>query len=453
MITDLQIANSISPSFCAAKWTQVTLHLQSGQTHSCHHPRTHQIPVDLLKQNPSALHNTPYKIQQREQMMQGQRPKECGYCWRVEDLGNAISDRHIKTESFWSQPFIDDIVKDPLNPKFTPKYVEISFGNLCNLKCSYCSPNFSSQWQDEIEKHGGYPTSINFNSFAYSHQKFYRNNEFNPYVDAWWRWYDDLVDDLLVLRVTGGEPFLNKNLQILLEKLLQNPKPHLTLAINSNLCVPDVMNKKIFQLVFQLLENKCIKEFELYTSCEAHGARAEYIRWGLNYETWKQNLLYWGTELKNIKIIVMSTFNLLSLTSYLEFLQDILNLKKSINSSNLLVLDLPYLRNPEHQVAWLATSNYQSYLNDCLDFINQNRAVFPKPGFYQSEKTRFERIISICGKEWEDPYFFEKYQTQRRDFVKFVDEHDRRRGSYFLETFPEMRDFYNSIKEENNNAI
>ena len=48
----------ISPSMCAAKWNQVTLHLGTGTTHSCHHPTPHHIPVEELENNPSALHNT-----------------------------------------------------------------------------------------------------------------------------------------------------------------------------------------------------------------------------------------------------------------------------------------------------------------------------------------------------------------------------------------------------------
>ena len=34
----------------------------------------------------------------------------------------------------------------------------------------------------------------------------------------------------------------------------------------------------------------------------------------------------------------------------------------------------------------------------------------------------------------------------RSDFVKFVDEHDLRRGTNFLETFPGMTEFYHAIK-------
>ena len=35
----------------------------------------------------------------------------------------------------------------------------------------------------------------------------------------------------------------------------------------------------------------------------------------------------------------------------------------------------------------------------------------------------------------------------RRDFVLFIDEFDKRREKNFLETFPEMEDFYESCKK------
>ena len=77
--------NEISPSFCVAKWKQVTIHLQNGHTHSCHHPQTHYVSVEELKRNKTALHNSEYKKEQRKLMLEGKRPEECDYCWRVED--------------------------------------------------------------------------------------------------------------------------------------------------------------------------------------------------------------------------------------------------------------------------------------------------------------------------------------------------------------------------------
>ena len=49
------LLNSTGPGFCLAKWTQVTMHLGNGTTHSCHHPAAHKIPLHELKNNPSAF--------------------------------------------------------------------------------------------------------------------------------------------------------------------------------------------------------------------------------------------------------------------------------------------------------------------------------------------------------------------------------------------------------------
>ena len=58
--------NSVGCGMCLAKWTQVTMHLHLGHTHSCHHPSTHKIPLDELKVNPTALHNTKFKKEKRK---------------------------------------------------------------------------------------------------------------------------------------------------------------------------------------------------------------------------------------------------------------------------------------------------------------------------------------------------------------------------------------------------
>ena len=85
--------DSVGPGMCLAKWTQVTLQLQTGHNHSCHHPRTHKINLKEIERNPSALHNTQYKKLRRREMLTGKRPEECDYCWNVEDNSDRFSDR------------------------------------------------------------------------------------------------------------------------------------------------------------------------------------------------------------------------------------------------------------------------------------------------------------------------------------------------------------------------
>ena len=75
-----------SASFCGAKWYNATIWLGSGMTTSCHHPLPHKIDLEEIKKNPSAIHNTKQKKEQRRQMQCGDRPVGCEYCWKIEDI-------------------------------------------------------------------------------------------------------------------------------------------------------------------------------------------------------------------------------------------------------------------------------------------------------------------------------------------------------------------------------
>ena len=91
----------ISPSMCYAKWSQMSMHLTNGTTHSCYHPPLHKIDVKEIVDNPSALHNTKQKKKERKQMLAGERPEGCSYCWKIEDQGGR-SDRIYRSGEQWN---------------------------------------------------------------------------------------------------------------------------------------------------------------------------------------------------------------------------------------------------------------------------------------------------------------------------------------------------------------
>ena len=434
--------NSVSSCFCLAKWTTVTLHLESGTTHSCHHPRVHEIPVEELVGNPSALHNTLFKIQQRDQMMKGDRPAECGYCWNIEDLGGEeISDRVIKSSAPYSMAVLDKIVADPLNNKFTPKYVEVSFSHACQFKCSYCSGNFSTTWEEEINKFGLY-----HNKHGEKYTKTYKEEE-NPYIAAFWDWWPDLKKELHTFRITGGEPLLSPNTFKVLQSLIDQPQPNLHLSINSNLGAPPVLVDKFISLASTLLENKSVGMLDVYTSIDAFGARAEYIRHGLNHNVFWDNIEKLLTANNKIKVIVMCTFNALSITSFLDLLKKIreMNVKyKNTERWIALEIDIAYLRHPFHQTVQVLTENYVQEMEDIISFISENQLSLheEKSGFHQMHLIKSKRIL-----EWMKSGLSEDLKKEyQKDFYLFFTEHDRRRGTNFLKAFPELQSFWEHCK-------
>jgi len=445
--------NEIGIGMCLAKWTQTTIHLGLGHTHSCHHPRTHVIPIDEIKKNPSALHNTSYKKELRREMLEGKRPSECDYCWNIEDLGNEsdFSDRILKSAEDWSLPYFEEIALSNYTDNFNPKYVEISFSNVCNFKCSYCMPSVSSQWMEEIERHGGYPTSTLYNNLDWvkkQNKMPILHREENPYVEAFWQWWPDLYKDVEHFRITGGEPLLDKNTFKILDYVIENPNPNLHLSINSNLNVPPELFNKFIDKIKIISLNRLVKNFVLYTSCEAKGASAEYIRYGLNYQEWLSNFTNYMMFIPNSNVVNMATYNVLSVTTFKSFLEDIIKFKQlSFALRREIILDIPYLNNPPHQNIKILTDDYLIYFDDQLNFMNENSYDYNlRPwGFKDIEIHKMIRIRDMFVKNL-SLELTDQDLINRKDFSLFVDEHDKRRGTNFLRTFPEMTEFYNLCK-------
>ncbi len=283
-----QILDTKSASFCGAKWYNATIWLGSGMTTSCHHPLPHKINLNEIKDNPSAIHNTKEKKEQRKQMQVGERPAGCEYCWKIEDIGrDAISDRVYKSK-IYTEEALNDAFRSDYKTDYNLKTLEIAFDRTCNFACSYCNPAFSTTWANDIKYKGPYKklTTDGRNHFTHAHDSAepYKKDETNPYVEAFYKWWEtDLHKSLDELRITGGEPMMSPNLWRLLDWFeTQGDKinPNMRLAINSNLgAKSDIIEKFKAKL-------KNFNNFHLYTSMEATNEQAEYIRDGLNYSQW-----------------------------------------------------------------------------------------------------------------------------------------------------------------------
>ena len=167
-------------TFCLAKWHHVTMYLQSGETHSCYHPRPHKIPLSELADNPSALHNTQEKKIERQMMLEGKKPEGCQYCWNIEAMGpDYISDRHIRNASIFTEERFEQTAKGPWDQNINPEYIEINFGNECNFKCGYCHPKYSTSFYKEIEKFGPV-TSVKNHRCDVDWMKLYQREDDNP---------------------------------------------------------------------------------------------------------------------------------------------------------------------------------------------------------------------------------------------------------------------------------
>jgi pyruvate-formate lyase-activating enzyme len=457
---DKMLDLEVSPTFCLAKWHHTTIYLHRGQTHSCYHPKPHDIPVQELKYDPSVLHNTPQKIDERIQMFNGEQPSGCQYCWNVENMdeGNAegelehVSDRHQRNSSIYTEDRLNEILYNPPDYKINPEYVEIAFSNECNFKCGYCHPMHSSLYRQEIQEHGPYDMVQNHRNDI---DWFNIYEEDSPYVEAWWKWWPELSETLNILRVTGGEPILHKTTWRLFEELKENPKPNLEININTNLGYTSRRVEKLAKTVKELQDNNCIKQFKMFSSMDTWGKRAEYLRTGLDIELWEKNQDIYVRGVQS-HITHMVTFNVLSVTSFKDYLKKVLEWRKTyedIIPNNLgsdelvrkIRFDTPYLKEPlQYDMHILPKEEFLPYFDDILDFIKENIVEEDRTMFSELEYERFRRVRDYFASV---QYDADTVRTGRIDFYKWFKEYDRRRGTNFLETFPEMENFWNMCKE------
>jgi len=453
--------NKVGKGFCLAKWNQVSILLQTGQTHSCHHPRPHVVPLKELEADPSALHNTHHKKLQRKSMLQGGRPPECDYCWNVEDANpDSYSDRVFKSGEAWAFPYFDKIKKSDPMESIQPSYVEVSFSNQCNMACGYCDVKSSSNWQYEVKKHGHYPTSGMYNNTEWMERENIvpiPHTKPNPYRDAFWKWWPNLFPTLHTFRVTGGEPILHKDMFKVLDYIIENPKvnPMIEMSVNTNLCAPQNMVEEFIDKVKFITENDLVWNFALFTSIESWGAHAEYMRDGMDTKRFWNNLDMFLTKCEKPEATIMATYNLTSVPTYHEVIKRVFEIKKKHYNGKRyrhysVILDTSYLRHPEFlQIRLLSTQWIDKIRQDVelMESLSEEKYTHiyghGHCGFYDFEREKLRRLLDWVDAPLDDVNWLIK---MRKDFVLFIDEYDKRRNKNFVETFPEMEDFYKMCK-------
>ena len=443
-MTDLefkqQVLDTKSASFCAAKWYNATIWLGSGMTTSCHHPPAHLVDIDKVRANPRLLHNTDQKKEDRRKMIAGERPAGCEYCWKIEDMGSdAVSDRVYKSKIYPIEA-LNEAFETPPDADVNLRTLEIAFDRTCQFACSYCNPAFSSTWVNDIRKNGPYNglVSDGRNHFTHTHDtsQLYKFGETNPYVEAFFAWWEsDLHQTLQELRITGGEPLMSGETWKLIDWFRNNPgRSQTRLAINSNLGTAVDLDR--------LISSIDGLEVDLYTSNESVGLQAEYIRDGLVWDDWAKNVERLLDSRKFRGIHIMNTINALCLYSLDQFLECIMNWKikygRDAVSFTLNILRFPSFQSPLVLPDELRTV-FRQRLEVWLD------AWWDSEFLHEHELNHVQRLIDYLDIV-KTPHS-EAFDRPRllNDFKQFYTQYDQRRGKCFDLAFPAFKPWYDTL--------
>jgi organic radical activating enzyme len=348
-------------------------------------------------------------------MLNGQWPGHgCEYCRDVEAAGGT-SDRLIhlgKDHDDWTPP---EFETNPVALSVTPRLVEIFVNNTCNLKCVYCDPMLSSSIQKENQKFGHY----------YNKKLDILINDYEPelpnreqYVDEFFIWLGNNHKALKRLHLLGGEPFLEKEIDLLFDFFEEHPSPDLILNIISNLMVKEKIFEKQIDRLANLTERGLLGKPHITGSIDGWGPMSEFTRFGLDLTVFERNIEYCLNH--NVDIDIGLNQTLVATT-----------IKETV----------PLL---EKALQWNIKPHYfkfQLNTDPCKTFLDL--------GIWGGDFWRkdFENIIDFMKNNnlaYYDHYLglFKTIENKQRDefqikrFVTYFDELDRRRGTNWKELFP-----------------
>jgi hypothetical protein len=278
------------------------------------------------------------------------------------------------------------------------------------------------------------------NHFTHTHDsaQLYKFGETNPYVEAFFKWWEtDLHRTLQELRITGGEPLMSGETWKLIDWFKTNKNKSSTrLAINSNLGMDRIKLQEFIERV------RDIPHLEIYTSMESVDQQAEYIRDGLDYDLWMHNVQEL-LEHDHIKAVhCMCTINALCLEQLPDLLYQLLKLKQ-VYGRERVNFTLNILRFPSFQSALVLPEHIRTGYRVVLEeWLYRNR---DNPCLHEHEINHTQRLIDyldVVKTPHSDAFEQPKLLN---DFKQFYQQYDQRRGKDFVTAFPELKEWYNDL--------
>jgi hypothetical protein len=395
------LKSNTSDTLCLAKFHEATIWLYASKISSCHHT-----PMVVTGESNLTFFNPADKRKQQDSMLNGDKPSECNYCWKLEEQG-VTSDRELKSLGFKEQLTADNYLDRSFN--FKPKALELAFQNTCNLACSYCSPSFSTEWENDIKRNGNYTDLTTDKKLHYQ-----RGIDNNIPVDMnlFWSWFDASANELESIRITGGEPLLHEDTFKTFEKILQI-NPNIECVIHTNLCQKPLIIDRFITSINKL------NNVRINISNESAGDTAEFIRDGMVYKEWLHNVKRIATETK-ATVSISTTITALSLIGLDQLYIDIISIP------NRPYISINFATYPEFQsLACLSVDERQFYLDKYTKFfksINDKLLKIELPTIPRILNMLDPKLTHVDNKEYriDSDIFFKQYSQRRNKTVNLA---------------------------------
>lgn len=360
-----------------------------------------------------------------------ERHPMCKVCWDRDDANknNEVSNSLRYARSFIQLPHLDNAINIEKVPNFLtedgsinefPISLDLRFTNICNMKCVMCSSIYSNQWyEDEFKLYGTKFITVDSKKYEIKQENGVWKSTMPVWHDSenWWNQFDQIKHRIRHLYITGGEPFIIKGHDILLDKLIESDyAKNVILEYDTNLTV---INKKILDRF------KHFKKVILSISCDDVNEQYEYIRFGGKFSRMLENLQFLkdnGIRIRHFSTCVgiYSFYSPIRLYEYFTKL----GYTPEMSYGNNDIFSLRFLRWPTHSNLALLPPDLKLKVID----------------IYKNSSLPDKWKNFLCGYLYNfmNTYSIQDCEKTVRQHIDYLTKLDEIRGTNWRKTFPEV---------------
>ena len=380
--------------FCIVPWMHTNLRPDGNRQLCCvsWEERTHSFAKEFMSLDDHW--NGDFIKSIRKQILQNKIPPECAGC-KSAGLKVHSYNRYFDHDKF--SDIKENILKSTDNDGHTslkPCSFDYRLTNKCNFMCRTCTGRFSSRWEQDMSTEKFEPMRNNERTIA--EQELLHALQNGQIREIYW---------------AGGEPLVDEFHWTFMKKAAEsNFAENIYCRYNTNL---SVIKHKEIHLLEDILTR--VNGFHIGASIDAAGKIGEYIRAGLNWNSWKENLTlinsYCRTqENKYITMnVTLSTPALLGMKGLIDLAneQEITIYVQMVEDNG----NLTYLLSP----CVLPTKILIPIVDDLIQYISKNRTPYT-----QNLYSLLEQLISSkIHEEQETLVPSEIFQQNRKKILDY----------------------------------
>jgi organic radical activating enzyme len=349
------------------------------------------------KFNPQEMYDHPRMQTLRSNILNGVKDDACSTCWSQEDRGL----RSFRTHSNGAQK----------TEQTGLRTIDLTASNICNLRCRMCSPTASNLLMADYKFFDD--NNLLDRVKVTTAERFVKSSPIVATESIQWDWLMENTNSITEIKASGGEPFYDNKVLILLKKYVETGTAKNTkLHFHTN--------------ATQFTEDTCqlLNQFKLNAhtfSVDGADKVYEYIRYPATFEELNNSIDIYISSVKNVSKIpefnlVVSSLNLLNIDKYLDWVYTKFN-TPWIHLSEMYPMDrgTSISRMPKHLLE-LAKSRLLSYNrgNLTLPVGNLLKGIDNAIALGQENKqlmleeiTLFDRSRSQSYKDFLDPNLIE----------------------------------------------